>query len=212
MGGSIPAHQDPTTLVFSDEIVCRYGVSELITVTKGHFFVSGLIQSLCDQLGIKHTQATAYHPQGNGRVERFNPICWLKLSQTFALAEKSICIPDSNHESMEYTLFLATFGRAPNLPVDVILRSRQAENRLFLFTEVRKRVKAAHAKLKQLPDKRACGQRFHVGNRMWHFVPIVKCGQTKKFVSLWRGPYTIIDKVSAVIELQNRLVCNNNHF
>ena len=67
-----------------------------------------------------------------------------------------------------------------------------------MFTEVRERLKAAHAKQKQLADKGACGLKFHVGDRVWLFVPTVKHGQTKKFVSLWRGPYTILDKVSAV--------------
>ena len=39
---------------------------------KGSNFVCEMIQSLCDQLGIKRTQTTAYHSQGNGQVEHFN--------------------------------------------------------------------------------------------------------------------------------------------
>ena len=36
------------------------------------------------------------------------------------------------------------------------------------------------------------------GDRVWHFVPAIKKGQAKKIASLWRGPYTIIDKVGPV--------------
>lgn len=33
---------------------------------------------------------------------------------------------------------------------------------------------------------------------MWLYVPAVKQGRTKKLSSLWRGPYTILDKTSPV--------------
>lgn len=33
---------------------------------------------------------------------------------------------------------------------------------------------------------------------MWLFVPAVKSGRAKKLASLWRGPYTVIDKTSLV--------------
>ena len=115
------------------------------------------------------------------------------------------------HKSTGYTLFLATFGRTPNLPVDVILGSCRAETQPLaeyvrktqttlktVFTEVHERLKAAHAKQKQLADKEACVPKFHVGNRVWLFVLTVKRGQTKKFISPGRGPYTILNKVSAV--------------
>ena len=39
---------------------------------------------------------------------------------------------------------------------------------------------------------------LHVGDRVWLFVPEVKSGTTKKLSLLWRGLYTILDKLSAV--------------
>jgi hypothetical protein len=44
----------------------------VITLDRGSQFTSALWDSLCNTLGIKHVQTTAYHPQSNGLVERFH--------------------------------------------------------------------------------------------------------------------------------------------
>ena len=131
------AKTDSTTLaaVLTDEIVCTFGVPEAIHSDQGPNFVSGVIQSLCDRLGIKHTQTTAYHPQGNGQVERFNRTLEDMLAKVISddhrdwedhLQKCLFAYRTAIHESTGYTPFLATFGRTPNLPV-VILGSRRAE-------------------------------------------------------------------------------------
>ena len=39
---------------------------------------------------------------------------------------------------------------------------------------------------------------FKIGDRVWLFNPAIKTGHTKKLSSLWRGPYTVIDRLSSV--------------
>ena len=132
------AKTDSTTLaaVLTDEIVCTFGVPEAIHSDQGPNFVSGVIQSLCDRLGIERTQTTAYHPQGNGQVERFNRTLEDMLAKVISdnhrdwddhLQKSLFAYRTAIHESTGYTPFLTTFGRTPNLPDDVLLRSRQAE-------------------------------------------------------------------------------------
>jgi transposase InsO family protein len=55
--------------ILTNEIVCRYGVPEKLHSDQGANLTSKMIQSLCEKLGIKRTQSSAYHPQGNGQVE-----------------------------------------------------------------------------------------------------------------------------------------------
>ena len=50
--------------------IARFGVPAAITSDRGPQFTSAVWAVLCDTLGIRHRQTTAYHPQANGMVER----------------------------------------------------------------------------------------------------------------------------------------------
>ena len=67
-----------------------------------------------------------------------------------------------------------------------------------MYDDVRQRLNEAHKKNKRRCDEKVTGSNLTVGDRVWLYVPAVKQGRTKKFSSLWRGPYTIIDRVGAV--------------
>ena len=113
--------------ILTDTVICRYGVPEVIHSDQGANFVSEVIQTLCLNLGLTRTQTTAYHPQGNGQVERFNRTLESMLSKVVWENQRNW---DENlqkvlfayvHDSTGYTPFLVMFGRSPNLPVDVML-------------------------------------------------------------------------------------------
>lgn len=50
----------------------RYGVPACIDSDQGGSFESAFVRQMCALYGIKKTHTTPYHPQGNGRCERFN--------------------------------------------------------------------------------------------------------------------------------------------
>jgi len=52
--------------------IARFGVPAAITSDRGSQFTSALWAALCRVLNIQHVQTTAYHPEGNGLVERFH--------------------------------------------------------------------------------------------------------------------------------------------
>ena len=54
------------------DCICRYGCPKVLLTDRGTHFVNELLDTLCQQLGTKHSLSTAYHPQTNGLVERFN--------------------------------------------------------------------------------------------------------------------------------------------
>jgi transposase InsO family protein len=55
-----------------EDIICRHGIVDIIHSDQGTHFNNELIAKLMDKFDMKHHQITAYHPQSNGLVERFN--------------------------------------------------------------------------------------------------------------------------------------------
>ena len=91
---------------------------------------SQVISSLCKSLGIERTQTTAYHPQGNGQVERFNRTLGAMLAKLVRENQKDwhqhvpkvlFVYRTALQESTGYSPYRVNFGRSPNFLVDVTL-------------------------------------------------------------------------------------------
>ena len=67
-----------------------------------------------------------------------------------------------------------------------------------IYDDVRRKLNEAHQRNKFKYDEKVAGGNLTVGDRVWLYVPAMKQGRTRKLSSLWRGPYTIIDRVGAV--------------
>ena len=114
----------------SNEVICRYGVPSGLHSDQGANLCSSVIYSLCDLLGIATTRTSAYHPEGNGQVERFNRTLQSILAKTVdtnqdtwdsQLPKALFAYRTAVHETTDFTPFYLTFARSPQLPVDVML-------------------------------------------------------------------------------------------
>lgn len=75
MAHAFPCHDQSAKQVARqlwDRYFCVYGFPERIHSDQGANFESQLIQELLLIAGVKKSRTTAYHPMGNGIVERFN--------------------------------------------------------------------------------------------------------------------------------------------
>lgn len=98
--------------------ICRFGCPDKITSDQGRQFESELFRDLMKILGIKKTRTTPFHPQCNGKVERFHRslktalVCRLKDSlswytelPTVMLGLRAACQADNGFISAaEFTL------------------------------------------------------------------------------------------------------------
>ena len=130
-----------TTLV--DQVISRYGVPAYIHSDQGANLCSEVIKTMCRLLGMGKTRTSAYHPQGNGQVERFNRTVEAMLSKVVNQNQKNwdTCLSkvlfeycSAIHEATGYTPFHLMFGRTPRLPVDVML-GRVDENDLVGYPQ-----------------------------------------------------------------------------
>ena len=58
--------------ILVDEVIPLFGVPEALLSDRGTNLLSHLMKDLCGLLGIKKLNTTAYHPECDGMVERFN--------------------------------------------------------------------------------------------------------------------------------------------
>ena len=84
MGGSLPNQLSggercgKKTIV--DEMFCRFSQPEQLHYDQGRQFESLLLSEVCKLLGIQKLRTTAYHPQSDGLVERWNRTLLQSLS------------------------------------------------------------------------------------------------------------------------------------
>ena len=205
--------------IFVDEIVCRYGVPESIHSDQGANLTSEIIKNMCDILGMDRTRTTAYHPQGNGLVERLNRTIKemlakvIKETQTnwdVKLPKVLLAYRTAIQDSTGFTPFRILFGRSPSLPVDHMLALpsdasepnysqfiRQLKHTLEeAYQSVRQSLKTSHSQQKKEYDKNINDCGFRVGDMVYLHAPAVKRGRNKKLTSQWTGPYTVTDRIS----------------
>jgi transposase InsO family protein len=114
-----------------EHIVCRHGAPRTLLSDQGSSFISELAAAVYARLGVKKIQASAYHPQTNGLVERYNR----------TMKEMLAKYVDSRHSDWDSYLPYVTFayntsvhsgldglspfqmlhGRRPTLPIDAML-------------------------------------------------------------------------------------------
>ena len=230
--------------VLVDEIVCRYGTPTTLHSDQGANLCSDVIEKLCELLSIRRTQTSAYHPQGNGQVERMNRTLKDMLAKMVndnqtnwdtELQKAVFAYRISINETTGFTPFLVNFGRSPRLPIDVMLGLHTTSHRNMpqyvqsLRRSVHKSIQEIRKILAQSRNwekgKSSSHETINIGDRVYLFVPAIKTGRSRKLTSLWRGPYTVVDKTSTVnykicliggsartmIVHRNRLVLNHQY-
>lgn len=110
-----------------NEFICKYGIPTAILTDQGTHFLNQLMEAMSKLVGYNHKYSTAYHPQSNGMVERFNATFipqiaklqdrennnWDEFLAPIVFAYNTGC-----HSTTEYSPYELLFGREPKLPAD----------------------------------------------------------------------------------------------
>ena len=164
---------------------------------------------------MEKVNTSAYHPQSDGLVERFNRTLTDMLVKSvtpgvtewdeklpYVLFSYRACVQASTGESP----FFLLYGRDPRLPTETVLSPPKDEQVLDLddykstlvremnsaWKSARDSVCKAQTRQKQHYDKLERNSEFHVGERVFVCMPAKKTGQMRKLACPFQGPYRVL--------------------
>ena len=177
-------------------------------------------------LGIKKVNTTAYHPQTDGLVERFNRTLISMLAKTvqkqgrdwdehlpYVLYAYRTSVQESTKESPFYLLY----GRDARLPTDKVInapfslattnmddyRIEMTQRMASTWECARQQISKAQKKQKQQHDRNAKDPGFQVGERVFVYMPAAGQGEAYKFSKKFQGPFRIMAMYDNGVELQD---------
>ena len=119
--------------------VLRFGFPTKILHDQGREFENKLFHRLEKLSGITRLRTTPYHPQGNGKVDRFNRTL-LHMFRTLPESQKHKCkdslnkvvhvYNSSRNDATGFSPFYLLFGRSPRLPVDLMFGLSHEDTRM----------------------------------------------------------------------------------
>jgi transposase InsO family protein len=195
-------------------IICRYGAPRALLSDLGSNFISRLAMAIYQLLDIKKLNTSGYHPQTNGLVERFNSTlkAMIRMYTNLEFTDWDDFLPycvfaynTSIQETTKYSPYYLLFGRAANLPIDVMSRTDDEiytnedefiQKRILHMRYAHKFAEDAHRRihikyLKKLESKPY--DKFKEGDKVYCRIYSPKFGIPLKKALLWHGPFIITE-------------------
>ena len=211
--------------LFMREVVCRHGVPAQLLSDRGKAFLSLLLREVCEVLWVKKLNTTAYHPQTDGLVERFNRTLTNMLAKRverngsdwdiqlpYVLFAYRSCIQESTQESP----FLFVHGRDPRLPsvLDLEIPIKRFELSLDTYKgelvselmeawdSAQKNVQKAQKAQKRAYDRKSKETGFEIGERVFVYMPKEKLTKAYKFARPFHGPYRVVEVLDTGVSVR----------
>ncbi|UTT94977.1 hypothetical protein NDA17_001413 [Ustilago hordei] len=118
-----------TAVLLYGHMVRLFGYPDHMVSDRGRQFISGAWKAFAEQMGVKHSLSTAYHPQTDGQTERVNQVIeqylrmycnyeqndWANLLDTAAFVYNNNTV----HNSIGVSPFFACYGWNPKAHPDI---------------------------------------------------------------------------------------------
>lgn len=200
-----------------EEVIPFFGVPEALLSDRGTNLLSNLMKDICNLLGIRKLNTTAYHPQCDGMVERFNRTLKMMLRKQAAtfgsqwdryLSGVLWAYRNTPHEATGEKPSFLLFGfdcRTPTeaalLPPSPIKPAAVADYReqviLTLSTArelAAKSIQKAQKRYKALYDRKAAIPPLKAGDWVLVKFPHEESGRLRKLSRPWHGPYRVLSR------------------
>ena len=189
--------------LFAEELVPMFGVPEALLSDRGTNLLSHLMKDVCAMLGTKKLNTTAYHPQCDGMVERFNRTLWTMLRKHAAsygpqwdkyLSGVLWAYQNTPHDSTGEKPSFLLFGVDCRSPTDAAFLPTTISPGIS-FTDYRQELMAslhsarklatqsiqeAQRQYKEQYDKHLVSVKYHVGDWVLVYFPQDESGKLRK--------------------------------
>jgi hypothetical protein len=206
--------------IMATKWISRVGVPTIIHSDQGRNFESKLFKQMCDLLGIKKTRTTAFRPESNGMVERFNrtlnemivttvregPLSWDQRIRFLTMAYRG-----TPHEATGFSPNFMVYGRELHFPVDVMMGQPNgvAEDELTYIKGLRYRLEEAYelarehlgrdaVRQKRYYDLKANEKPYVPGDLVWTMNKSRRKGVCPKMQNRWLGPLVVKERLNDV--------------
>ena len=203
---------------FLHRVVLRHGVPQRVITDRGKAFISHTFKGTLQQANSLHRKTSAYHPQSNGLVEKFNRTLTDMLSMYINVSHTNwddllpfvtFAYNSAVQSSTGFTPFRLLYGRDPPMPLDTLLASfgvvpsslRLPLTSTTLF-DARTQAKAA---LERSQRRQASAYNashspisFYPGDLVLLRFPLRRTGLASKLLQKYCGPFQVLRQVTPV--------------
>ena len=192
----------------------RYGAPSHIVSDRGANFLSKIVSALCELFSVKRVHTSAYHPQTNSTVERFNAVIGQSLRTYLDEHQEnwSSYLPGIlmayragvSTQSTKHSPYFMVFGREMVLPIDVALTPKQSLGKtvqehltnILNNLEVTRKIATTNMEKAQQRytayyDRQAKQPSYAPGDKVLLYNPFVPKNKASKLWKKWSGPYYI---------------------
>ena len=204
-----------TATALIEHWISRFGCPHIIHSDQGRNFESLLFKNLLSLLEIDKSRTTAFNPQSNAVIERMNRTLQNMLAKCINAEQNNwsqhlpyvmMAYRSSVHESTGYTPKFLVHGRETSLPLYLMFPSPKSDCPTNVHEFVHQRKQAFQRAIALVRDNLNKNQRrrnaiynhkvhgptYRDGQEVLLHTPAVPVGQSPKFFSPWRSPYTIL--------------------
>jgi len=219
---AIPNKEANTVAKHLTDFFCRFGIPQRLHSDRGLEFHNQVLDEIAKILQIQPSFTTAYRPQSNGMIERFNRTL-IKMLKTFIddhahpttwdtlLPMLTGAYRATEHASTGCTPNLLFMGREVSIPLDLLAgsppRQRTFYNHASYGQWLTRAMNTAHEYARRVLNKSATRQKRNYDNRSkirkwspslgewvyFYYPPYSRF----KLGSPWIGPYVIVKKLPA---------------
>ena len=199
-----------------ENVVCRHGAPVELLSDQGREFMGSLVAEVSRLCSIQNIHSTAYAPQTQGLVERFNGTLQSILRSYVAKEHENwdLFLPyalsayhNVPQKSTGESPFFLVYGRDCRMPSDIAFQAARSpyidiwadetfvKSVAFRFTAARKLaldlIEQAQGQMKTRADELARPRDYQPQDLVLVYSPQVHSGDCRKLASFWLGPYLV---------------------